>query len=236
MEFIFTLLNLPFSGSTASFYEINYVGESGPAHSLYDIVVIATPLHQGKSDITFSGFSPPIPSHYPGRYHQTVATLIHGTLNVSYLGSTEPASEFTVSDILTTDSKGCAINSLSSLDPVHIPQGYKRPPASQSKVWKVFSQQPLSQEQLRDIFLSWDLVSETRWLAYPSYRPPHRKTPPFILHNRLYYLSAVEWAASAMEMSAIAARNVALLAHHRWHQQASKIDQEDLHARLRGEL
>lgn len=157
-------------------------------------------------------------------------------VNMSYLGSTQPASEFTVSDILTTDSKGCVINSLSSLDPVHIPQGYRRPPASQTKVWKVFSHQPLSQEQLRDIFLSWDLVSETRWLAYPSYRPPHRKTPPFILHNRLYYLNAVEWAASAMEMSAISARNVALLAHHRWHQQASKIDQEDLHTRLRGEL
>ncbi|XP_068561863.1 prenylcysteine oxidase 1 [Cebidichthys violaceus] len=224
------------TGTTTSFYEVNYVGESGSAHSLYDIVVIATPLHQGKSDIAFSGFSPPIPSHYPGRYHQTVSTLVHGMLNMSYLGTAQPASEFTVSDILTTDSKDSVINSLASLDPVHIPPGYRRPPASQTKVWKVFSPQPLSQEQLRDIFLSWDSVSETRWLAYPSYRPPHRKTPPFILHDRLYYLNAVEWAASAMEMSAISARNVALLAHHRWHQQVGSIDQEDLHTRLRGEL
>ncbi|XP_041825579.1 prenylcysteine oxidase 1 [Melanotaenia boesemani] len=223
-------------GNTASFYEINYVGESGAAHSLYDIVVIATPLHQGKSDITFSGFNPPIPSHYPGRYHQTVATLVHGMLNMSYLGTTEPASEFTVSDILTTDSKGCVINSLSSLDPVHIPDGYKRPPASQTKVWKVFSSNSLTQEQLQNMFLSYDTLFETPWLAYPAYRPPHRKTPPFILHNRLYYLNTVEWAASAMEMSAIAARNVALLAHHRWHEQIRKIDQEDLHTRLRGEL
>lgn len=224
------------TGTTASFYEVNYVGESGSAHSLYDIVVVATPLHQGKSDIAFSGFSPPLPSHYPGRYHQTVSTLVHGLLNMSYLGTTEPASDFTVSDVLTTDSKGSVINSLSSLDPVHIPQGYKRPPASQTKVWKVFSPQPLSQEQLQNMFLSWDLVSETKWLAYPSYSPPQRKTPPFILHNRLYYLNAIEWAASAMEMSAISARNVALLAHHRWHQQEGKIDQEDLHTRLRGEL
>ncbi|XP_030598806.1 prenylcysteine oxidase 1 [Archocentrus centrarchus] len=222
--------------TTVSLYEINYVDESGSAHALYDLVVIATPLHQGKSDITFSGFSPPIPSHYPGRYHQTVATLIHGLLNVSYLGTTEAASEFTVSDVLTTDSNGSIINSLSSLDPLHIPKGYKRPPASQTKVWKVFSKEPLSQEQLEKMFLSYDSVSETKWLAYPEYRPPHRKTPPFILHNRLYYLNAVEWAASAMEMSAIAARNVALLAHHRWHEQTGKIDQEDLHTRLRGEL
>lgn len=224
------------SGSMTSFYEVNYVGDFGPAHALYDIVVIAAPLHQGKSDIAFSGFTPPIPSHFPGRYHQTVSTLIHGTVNMSYLGSAEPASQFTVSDILTTDSKGCAINSLSSLDPVHIPQGYKRPPASLPNVWKVFSHQPLSQEQLQDMFISWDSVSETRWLAYPSYRSLHRKAPPFILHERMYYLNAVEWAASAMEMSAIAARNVALLAHHRWHQEVGKIDQEDLHTRLRGEL
>lgn len=199
-------------------------------------MVIATPLHQGKSDITFTGFSPSIPSTYPGRYHQTVSTLIHGLLNMSYLGTSQPASEFTVSDVLTTDTKGSVINSLSSLDPVHIPAGYKRPPASHAKVWKIFSPQPLSQEQLRDMFLSWDSVSESRWLAYPAYRPPHRKTPPFILHDRLYYLNAVEWAASAMEMSAISARNVALLAHHRWHGQKGKIDQEDLHTRLRGEL
>ncbi|XP_007567285.1 prenylcysteine oxidase 1 [Poecilia formosa] len=223
-------------GSTIPYYELNYVGESGSAHSLYDIVVIATPLHQGKSDITFSGFSPPIPTHYPGLYHQTVATLVHGTLNVSYLGTAEAASEFTVSEILTTDSKGCAINSLSSLDPVHIPDGYERPPASHPKVWKVFSSEPLTPKQLQQMFLSYDSVSETPWLAYPSYRPPHRKTPPFVLHNRLYYLNAVEWAASAMEMSVISARNVALLAHHRWHEQTDKIDQEDLHMRLRGEL
>ncbi|XP_072227369.1 prenylcysteine oxidase 1 [Leuresthes tenuis] len=223
-------------GNPASFYEVNYVGESGSAHSLYDIVVIATPLHQGKSDITFSGFSPPIPSHYSGLYHHTVTTLVHGKLNVSYLGTTEPASEFTVSEILTTDSKGCVINSLSSLDPIHIPDGYKRPTTSQRKVWKVFSPKPLTQEQLKNMFLSYDAVSETPWLAYPAYRPPHRKTPPFILHNRLYYLNAVEWAASAMEMSAISARNVALLAHHRWHEQVGKVDQEDLHTRLRGEL
>jgi len=234
--FIPIFLHHPFSGNPASFYEVNYVGESGSAHSLYDIVVIATPLHQGKSDITFSGFSPSIPSHYSGLYHHTVATLVHGKLNVSYLGTTEPASEFSVSEILTTDSKGCVINSLSSLDPIHIPDGYKRPTTSQSKVWKVFSPKPLTQEQLKNMFLSYDAVSETPWLAYPAYRPPHRKTPPFILHNRLYYLNAVEWAASAMEMSAISARNVALLAHHRWHEQVGKVDQEDLHTRLRGEL
>ncbi|MEQ2182010.1 hypothetical protein GOODEAATRI_017642, partial [Goodea atripinnis] len=215
------------------------LGEGFSQVFLNDIVAPVTRVNfgqSGKSDITFSGFSPPIPTHYPGLYHRLAATLVHGTLNVSYLGTTEPASEFTVSDVLTTDSKGCAINSLSSLDPVHIPDGYKRPSASHPKVWKAFSSESLTQEQLQQMFLSYDSVSETVWLAYPSYRPLHRKTPPFVLHNRLYYLNPLEWAASCMEMSAISARNVALLAHHRWHEQAGKIDQEDLHTRLRGEL
>ncbi|CAL8406092.1 unnamed protein product [Arctogadus glacialis] len=225
------------AGTTTSFYEVNYVGVSGPAHSLYDIVIVATPLHTGKSDISFPGFSPPIPSHYPGRFHQTVSTLVHGLLNVSYLGTRQKPSDFTVSDVLTTDAEGCFLNSLSSVDPVTIPPGYRRPPASTPSVWKIFSPRPLTEAQLDAVFLSRDPgASETRWLAYPAYRPPHRRTPPFVLHDRLYYLNAVEWAASAMEMSAIAARNAALLAHHRWHALTGKIDQEDLHVRLRGEL
>ncbi|XP_036450621.1 prenylcysteine oxidase-like [Colossoma macropomum] len=224
------------SGTVANFYELNYVGDSGPAHSLYDIVIVATPLHQGLSDISFSGFSPPIPSHFPGRYHQTVATLVLGRLNMSYLGTNQKPADFAVSDILTTDNEVLAINSLGSLDPIRIPQGYRQPPASESRVWKVFSQEPLSKEQLREIFVSWEGVWEKRWLAYPSYSPPQRRMPPFILHDRIFYLNTIEWAASCMEMSAISARNVALLAHHRWHDQTDKIDQEDLHTRLRGEL
>ncbi|KAG5272565.1 hypothetical protein AALO_G00166910 [Alosa alosa] len=224
------------SGNSVNLYEVNYVSQSGAAHSLYDIVIVATPLHQGLSDIAFLGFSPPIPSHFPGRFHQTMATLVHGRLNVSFLGSAADPAHFFYSDILTTEHQRLDINSLSSLDPVSIPPGYKRPPASQPSVWKVFSPRPLTPEQLGAMFVSWDEVSETRWLAYPAYSPPHRGTPPFELHERLYYLNAIEWAASAMEMSAISARNLALLAHHRWHGQTAKVDQEDLHTRLRGEL
>ncbi|XP_076876450.1 prenylcysteine oxidase 1 [Brachyhypopomus gauderio] len=223
-------------GAVTSFYEVNYVGESGPAHSLYDIVIVATPLHQDLSDISFSGFSPPIRSHFSGRYHQTVATLVLGQLNISYLGTGQKPSDFTFTDVLTTDNKSLAINSISSLDPTHIPPRYKQPPTSQTKVWKVFSPEPLTESQLSEMFVSREQVWERRWLAYPVYRTPQRQAPPFILHDRLFYLNAIEWAASAMEMSAIAARNAALLAHRRWHSQTDRVDQEDLHTRLRGEL
>lgn len=224
------------SGAVAEFYEVNYVDKSGPAHSLYDVVVLATPLHHGLSDISFSGFPHSMPSHFAGNYHQTVTTLVLGRLNVSYLDAKRMPSDFFHSDVFTTDNEKLGYASLSSLDPVHIPLGYSRPPASETTVWKVFSPEPLNEKQLEALFASRERVVEKRWLAYPSYRAPQRRAPPFILHNNLYYLSPIEWAASSMEMSALSARNVALLANHRWHGHASKVDQEGLHARLRGEL
>ncbi|KPP65183.1 prenylcysteine oxidase 1-like [Scleropages formosus] len=223
------------SGETVSLYEVSYTGESGSAHSMYDIVIVATPLHQELSKIAFSGFSPPIVSHFPGHYKQIVTTLVHGVLNTSFLGVTNDPSGFWVSNIFTKENKDISFYSLSSVDPVHIPDNYVRPPASAKKVWKLFSSQQLSEAQLGQIFLSWDAVRERKWLAYPIYMPPHQR-PPFLLHDRLYYLNPIEWAASSMEMSALSARNVVLLAHHRWHGQESKIDQEDLHTRLRSEL
>lgn len=47
------------------------------------------------------------------------------------------------------------------------------------------------------------------WQAYPAFAPPERFSP-FTLEPGLYYNSAVESAASALEMSAVAARNNAL--------------------------
>ncbi|XP_072515244.1 prenylcysteine oxidase 1-like isoform X2 [Salminus brasiliensis] len=233
---VISLKTSPSKSAAANLYEVNYVGDSGSSHSLYDIVIIATPLHKGLSDISFSGFSPPIPSHFPGNFQQIVNTLVLGKLNMSYLGTDQKASDFLMSDILTTDNKALPFNSLASVGPVKVPQGYALPPASESKVWKMFSARPLSEEALGAIFESREGVWVKPWLAYPSYTPPLRRTPPFVLHDRLFYVNAIEWAASCMEMSAVSARNVALLAYNRWHGQTHKIDQEDLHTRLRGEL
>lgn len=51
------------------------------------------------------------------------------------------------------------------------------------------------------------------WKAYPKYTKNDRPGN-FKLHNALYHVNAIEWAASAMEMSAIGGRNVAILAHN----------------------
>lgn len=55
------------------------------------------------------------------------------------------------------------------------------------------------------------------WLAYPKYSPNERPNlGSFVLSPQLYHVNAVELSASAMEMSAIAAKNVANLAHADW--------------------
>ena len=56
------------------------------------------------------------------------------------------------------------------------------------------------------------------WLAYPSYavRQEEAKSAEFRIHKHLYYTNCIEWSASAMEMSAIAAKNVVNMALHDW--------------------
>ena len=80
----------------------------------------------------------------------------------------------------------------------------------QNQVWKVFSQQPLSEEELNQIFKEKDQVVTCNWLAYPHYSANQTKTfTNFKLEENLYHINAIEWAASAMEMSVIGAKNVA---------------------------
>uniref|UniRef100_A0A8K9Y206 Prenylcysteine oxidase 1 n=1 Tax=Oncorhynchus mykiss TaxID=8022 RepID=A0A8K9Y206_ONCMY len=128
--------------------EVNYVWESGFTHSLNYIVIVATSLHKGKPA---SFTSPPLQASPLLSPPSTLGTSPRlASLTCPTRGPEIPLPSV-CQDILTTDS---IINSLSSIDPVHIPPGYSCPPVNESKVWKVFSSQPLSQEQLQDMFLS----------------------------------------------------------------------------------
>ncbi|XP_042328017.1 prenylcysteine oxidase 1 [Sceloporus undulatus] len=217
------------SGGTVKLYEITYNSTSGVTSDLYDIVLIATPLHRKIANITFRSFKPPIPD-FSSPYHQTVATFVHGHINTSFFGYQDP-SQFQLSSIFTTENPNLFINSIGIVSPVQD----KTREFPGSPVWKVFSSQPLTKEQLNLLFSSYDSVEVKKWLAYPHYSPPE-KSPPVILHDRMYYLNSMEWVASAMEMSAISAKNAALLAYHRWYNRLDRIDQEDLHTRLKTEL
>lgn len=75
----------------------------------------------------------------------------------------------------------------------------------------------------------------TEWQAYPHYGSS-QGLPPVELHPNLYYLNGIELAGSAMEMSSVAAKNIALLAYHRWNRQTDMVDQKDLMHRIKTEL
>ncbi|XP_067168553.1 prenylcysteine oxidase 1 isoform X2 [Apteryx mantelli] len=221
-----------FVGDTVKLYYVTYNSTSGSSADMYDIVVIAAPLNRKMSNITFRNFNPPIPE-FSNPYHQTVATFVHGRLNASFFGYQDP-SAFHFGAILTTENPKLFINSLGVMSPAEKTPSEEKLPL-RSAVWKVFSREPLTKEQLNLLFSSYDSVKVKKWLAYPHYSPPE-KCPPVILHDRIYYLNGIEWAASAMEMSAIAAKNAALLAYHQWYGNTDKIDQEDLHEKLKTEL
>lgn len=78
--------------------------------------------------------------------------------------------------------------------------------------------------QLKLLFDSRKDLRIVNWLAYPDYTP-NMELPSFVLHDRLYFINAVEAAASAMEMSVIGARNVAILAFNQWFGHFDKIDE-----------
>lgn len=215
-------------------YAITYTSQDKKTSEVYDIIVVATPLQQNvESGISFLGFEPGLPE-MPGSYHQTVASIIHGYMNCSYFGYPDPKL-FPFSSILTTDTHGLFFNSATSICPVNITSGFRRKQPEEAGVYKVFSPKPLEKNDLKTLFKSYYSVQVTNWLAYPHYGST-QGLPPVVLHDGMYYLNGIEWAASAMEMSSVAAKNIALLAYHRWNRQFEMIDQKDLMHKVKTEL
>ncbi|KAE8747686.1 hypothetical protein FOCC_FOCC005665 [Frankliniella occidentalis] len=170
----------------------------------YDIVVLAAPLQTNSdSSIDLSEYPD---KGWPGPYHHTVSTVLQGKLNHSFFGYSE--DEAMPDEILSTTG-GLFFNSVSRIQPVDLTNKERI-----SDVWKVFSPVPLSDSELDLLFIKYNKnsVKVNDWLAYPHYaRPP--SCNHFRIHKNFYYLNTIEWAASAMEMSVIGAKNIALLAH-----------------------
>ncbi|XP_054344158.1 prenylcysteine oxidase-like isoform X1 [Pongo pygmaeus] len=215
-------------------YQVAYENEVGNSSDLYDIVVIATPLHldNSSSNLTFAGFHPPI-DDVQGSFQPTVVSLVHGYLNSSYFGFPDPKL-FPFANILTTDfpSFFCTLDNIC---PVNISASFRRKQPQEAAVWRVQSPKPLFRTQLKTLFRSYYSVQTAEWQAHPLYgsRPT---LPRFALHDQLFYLNALEWAASSVEVMAVAAKNVALLAYNRWYQDLDKIDQKDLMHKVKTEL
>ncbi|KAL0278843.1 UNVERIFIED_CONTAM: hypothetical protein PYX00_000533 [Menopon gallinae] len=190
--------------------EVIVESECSKTSNTYDIVIIAAPQTSDmKHKINFVDFRKPI--NFPGKYHQTVCTLIKGKLRDEYF----PNKKKYIDGVLTiNDSK--FFNSIGRIYPVD----YKQKNSEVSDVWKVFSQKLLSDSQLDSIFSEINDKYVKVWLAYPEYDTSDRYDS-FVLDDNLYHINAIDWAASSMEMSVIGARNVALLIHKNWQQSSS---------------
>lgn len=183
----------------------------------YDIIIIATPLTSDqKYQIEFKHFNPPI-VHLGGKYHRTVCTIVEGSLNTTFF---DLNGDDVIPDIISIN-KRTFFNSISVIESVE-----RKTKNNNEKVWKIFSQKLLTDKQMEKLFSDVSFVQVIDWLAYPDYDTVKRNDS-FKLHDYMFHVNAIEWAASAMEMSVIGAKNVALLAFNAWNQIDGDIKADD---------
>ena len=184
----------------------------------YDAVIIAAPLAEG--EIEFVDFPQPIFSEAvtSTRYHRTVAEFIKGEIDPEFFGASDNDRNFPLFT-LTTDLSDdvpfpfCSVNiEVPSEEPEGALVEYIRPVTEcPTRVWKVFSPRPLTEEEKQMMFRTIEAQTTVDWLAYPEYNPPEA-FPPFVLDDGVFYINGIEKVASAMEMSVIGAKNCTLLA------------------------
>jgi len=163
----------------------------------FDIVIIATPLTEDKTILKLS-IDNQIQS-FAGSFQRTLAYIVHGELSPRF--GVEP------DDNLFFIDKDDVVASLSLITPVDYDPDKD---TTLPHVYKLFSREYLSDEQLAKYFSSVKDKKIIDWLAYPDYST-FNGLGKFKLADNLYYQNNIEWAASAMEMSSIAAKNIANL-------------------------
>ncbi|XP_012348516.1 prenylcysteine oxidase [Apis florea] len=198
---VIKIVNIP-QNDNQNLYEVHYCNKGSTIimKAIYDIVILAIPLtHDQEFPITFEGF-PKNDFYSFEKYHETVATFVKADLKPHYFGLQEE-----LDNILSCDPNKTIINSVGRLNSV---DGIIK----NSKIWKIFSNKPLKSKIINEMFSNVQETKQIFWKAYPEYSTRIHEAK-FKLHDALYYVNAIEWIASAMEMSAIGGRNVALLAY-----------------------
>ena len=177
----------------------------GRATERFDVVVLASPIET--ANITFVDFpATPKPN---GIFQKTIATLVEGSLNRSYFRLSETSANAFPTDVFTTENEKAffsAVDKTSTVDN-QLPS---------VPVYKVLSREALRASQVDSLFNNPRVGASKVWLANPHYDPPH-VIPSFVLDDQVFYVNAVEWVASSMEMMSISARNAALLTARVFH-------------------
>lgn len=171
----------------------------------YDAVVVAVPLEIPSCFLTCHQCQ-----HWPeqeklGKYQKTIASFVQASANFRKFGFEKAKDMPEV--VFTTESEKLNFTTLA-------PERDLKGDITKPSIYKVFSREPLSRDTLNELFEfqpdSPPEYSAISWLAYPHYTPPESFLR-FELDDGVFYVNAIERAASAMEMSAIGGRNAALL-------------------------
>jgi prenylcysteine oxidase/farnesylcysteine lyase len=157
-------------------------------HREYDIVIVACPV--GALGFV-SPLLPPVTE-----YQLTYVTFVEGTPSHRYFGQS-PIPDV----VLTTERPEVDFLSIG------------RMVTAQGRHFKIFTRAPAYPELLGRMFSDYNETTVVRrvFAAYPKYSVPAPR-PAFKLADGLFHVNAVELLASAIEMSLIGGKNVALLA------------------------
>ena len=177
----------------------------------FDFVIIAHPLEL--SGVQFELLRQKVIKSEDREFQITVGTFVQGRINPTFFGLEDLTQ---VPDlILTTEMVNPKVD-FSTLQKV-VPVDVVRPDEmlkylvhDDNTMWRLWSRKPMLESDLDLMFLSRRTTVSKSWHAYPKYKPG-QSFPPVILEDKLIYINAIEWAASAMEMSLISAKNAALL-------------------------
>eukprot|EP01156_Anaeramoeba_ignava_P014488 Anaeramoba_ignava/a609335_117.p1 GENE.a609335_117~~a609335_117.p1 ORF type:complete len:549 (+),score=135.60 a609335_117:54-1700(+) len=161
---------------------------------VYDAVVFAAPFHSDKIKIEIPDFDPKI---YEKEYIPIYSTFITGDVNPSYFGK-----ESVPTEIYTTYNSSLQFTTLS----------LKTIFKNGTKLFRLFSKTPITQEILQKLFFNGKIVDEYRH-EYPLLKINSSNTPFRFgsTDSHVYFVNAMEIPFSVMETEAIGGLNVAHL-------------------------
>ena len=171
--------------------------------SLFDFVVLSVPLEL--ANIAFKEFPSTPPTLPMSNYQKVHVTFVKGHPSRGAVSLNPLTSDGQFPELVLT-AKNDSIPFLTICQQLPIDASKVRG----APVWKIFSRQRMTNKLLNKLFLDREDVVRAEFMAYPRYSPPEQFVP-FVLDDRLFYNNAIERAASAMEMSAVAGMNAALL-------------------------
>ena len=215
MEDVISVTKMEGSGGAVKYTVIT---ADGKVDEGYDVVIVANPLNT--SSIKYNNFSSNV---YTGAatvpYQRMVATFCKGKINQEFFGEKADIPGFPQA-ILSTNVDALPFNfgAIGALEPADIEQSESQKYATHVenepvKVWEVLSAEPLTREQCLTLFPDMDPDNALAydWQGFPQYIEPYQ-APSFVLDDGVFYISAIEMAVSIMELTAVGAKNAALLA------------------------